>query len=363
MAPRPRIRKRANWPANLHEPRPGYYTYRNPVDKSTHVLGRIPLATAIFEAHEANAEAEKRMPQRKTLVERMKESEHTIEEVIKRMSTDGLSVNTIKGRADHDKVILASFPKRDVASIETVDIANLIEEIKGRGKVRWAQSIRARAVAIFDRAVSLGWRKDNPARVTEQVKNKRVQRKRLTMEQFNLILAKAPEVSPWLANIMLLALVSGQDRSTVAVWPRNAVKDGEAIVYRQKTKKWIAIPTALRMNAIGMSLGDVIARCKSTHIASPFLIHHTTNRGGVKRGTKINLQTISLSFSTARKLACIPDENAPSFHEIRSLSKRTYMEQGGIDTKALLGHSNDATADLYADNRGLAPIKVRINVA
>jgi hypothetical protein len=362
MAPRPRIRKRANWPANLHEPRDGYYTWRDPRDGKTHIIGRMPLAQAIHEAQAANLKVE-RSRATTTLAERLESSGRTIEELIKRMSTEGLALNTIKGLAGHDAVILAKWPNRDCATIEVTDIAALLEELKERGKNRWAQAIRARCVALFDRAVSLGWRKENPARVTEKVKRLRVQRKRLTMEQFKAILEKAPEVAPWLADMMLLALVSGQDRSTVAAWPRTAVKDGEAVVFRQKTKKWISIPTSLRMDAIGMSLGDVIDRCKSAHIASPYLIHHKQNRGSIRRGAPINLQTISLSFAAARKLAGIPDENAPSFHEIRSLSKRTYMEQGGIDTKALLGHSDDKTADLYADNRGVAPIKVRINIS
>lgn len=360
MSPRPRIRRRANWPDNLHEPRDGYYTWRDPRDGKTHILGRMTLAQAIHEVQEANGVVEKSKVTR-TLAERLELSDKTIEAIIKRMSVDGLSENTLKGLADHDKVILAKFPNRDIAGIETIEIAELLEEIKARGKNRWAQAIRARCIALFDRAVSLGWAKENPARVTEQVKRKRVQRKRLTMEQFKLILEKAPEVAPWLADMMMLALVSGQDRSTVAAWPRAAVKDGDAVVYRQKTKKWIAIPISLRMDAVGLSLGDVIDRCKSTHIASPFLIHHTQNRGSIRRGAKINLQTISLSFAAARKLAEIPDENAPSFHEIRSLAKRTYMDQGGVDTKALLGHSDDKTADLYADNRGIAPIKVRVS--
>lgn len=57
------------------------------------------------------------------------------------------------------------------------------------------------------------------------------------------------------------------------------------------------------------------------------------------------------------------DDDTPTFLEIRSLCKRLYMEQGGIDTKALLGHMSDAIADLYANNRGLEPIKVSINAA
>jgi hypothetical protein len=54
MAARPRIRRRANWPDNLHEPRPGYYTWRDPITKETHILGRVPLAQAIHEAQQAN---------------------------------------------------------------------------------------------------------------------------------------------------------------------------------------------------------------------------------------------------------------------------------------------------------------------
>ncbi|WP_229012362.1 phage integrase Arm DNA-binding domain-containing protein [Paraburkholderia gardini] len=54
MAARPRIRRRANWPDNLHEPRPGYYTRRDPRDGKTHIPGRIDLALAIFEAQEVN---------------------------------------------------------------------------------------------------------------------------------------------------------------------------------------------------------------------------------------------------------------------------------------------------------------------
>jgi hypothetical protein len=46
---------------------------------------------------------------------------------------------------------------------------------------------------------------------------------------------------------------------------------------------------------------------------------------------------------------------------MRSLSKRLYMEQGNVDTKALLGHMTDAIADLYANSRGLEPVRVRIS--
>ena len=361
MAARPRIRRRANWPANMHEPRPGYFVWRDPSDGKTHVLGRMPLAQAIHEAQEANMIVESAKTSR-SLAERLEASNRTVADLIKRMPTEDLKPNTIRARADYDKVISAKLGGKDCSTVTTRDVSEVLEEIKARGKQRWAQAIRSRMIALFSKGLALGWMDKNPASVTEEVRTK-VKRKRLTLEQFNAILKEAPAVAPWLANTMLLALVSGQDRSTVAAWPRNAVKDGEAVVMRKKTQRWIAIPVALRMDAIGLSLAEVIARCKSADVLSQYLIHHVQNRGSIKRGAPINLQTISLSFAEARRRAGIPDENAPSFHEIRSLSKRLYMEQGGVDTKALLGHSTEATAALYADNRGIEPIRVRINAA
>ncbi|EFA7141262.1 integrase, partial [Escherichia coli] len=40
-----------------------------------------------------------------------------------------------------------------------------------------------------------------------------------------------------------------------------------------------------------------------------------------------------------------------SFHEQRSLSERLFREQG-VDTKILLGHSNQKMIDIYNDARG-----------
>lgn len=361
MAARPRIRKRASWPANLHEPRPSYYVWRDPRDGKTHVLGRIPLAQAIHEAHEANVIVENGKISR-SLADRVSREQGTVAELIAKMPTEGLSANTIRARGDCDKVINAALGTRECATLTTRDVADLLEPIKERGKLRWAQVIRTRMIAIFNKGLALGWMERNPAIVTEKVRNS-VKRKRLTLEQFNLILDKAPEVASWLPNAMLLALVSGQDRSTIGAWERSFIVDGHAELQRSKTKIRISIPLELRMDAVGMSLGEIIARCKSTGVVSKYLIHHVRSRGVMLRGQPVHLNTISAGFAESRRLAGIPEEGAPTFHEIRSLSKRLYMEQGNIDTKALLGHMTDAMADLYANSRGVAPIKVRINAA
>lgn len=361
MAARPRTRKHANWPANLNEPRPGYFTWRNPIDKKLHILGRVTLAQAIHESAEANVIAEQSIVT-KTLAERLEESGKTVADLILRVSTDGLMPNTIKSNRSSDNPIKQKFGTRPCKSVTTEEISNFLDEIKKRGAMRRAQAVRARLVDIFATGVAIGWLEKNMADVTLPIKAP-VKRLRLTLEQFHLILAKAPEVADWLPNAMLLALVSGQDRSTIGTWERAWTKDGEATVLRPKKKKWIAIPTEIRMDAIGLSLADVIAQCRKSQVVSKYLIHHTKNKGAAKRGDPIRLQTITDAFGDARELAGIPAENGPTFHEIRSLSKRTYDEEGRVDTKALLGHSTDATANLYADNRGIAPIKVRIHAA
>jgi hypothetical protein len=66
------------------------------------------------------------------------------------------------------------------------------------------------------------------------------------------------------------------------------------------------------------------------------------------------------AFTDARVLAGIPDAKAPTFHELRSLCKREYEKQGGVPTKALLGHAGERVADLYADARGVEPVLVKL---
>ena len=352
------MKKRANWPDNLHEPRPGYYTWRDPRDGQTHILGRMPLAQAIYEATEANVIVANGKVT-KTLAQHISEEHKTVADLVDKMPKDG-KASTLSARKYYDEEIRRAFGDKPCRELTVKDASDLIEGIKDRGKLRWAQAVRSRLVAICAKGVALGWMDKNVAEITEKVEAK-VQRKRLSLDQFNAIFAKAPEVAEWLQDAMLLALVSGQDRSTVGRWETGWINGTVAVVRRSKTEISIAIPLALRMKAIDMSLADVITRCKSSGIETPYLVHHRKNHVKVRRGSPVRIDSISNEFAAARELAGITGENAPTFHEIRSLSKRLYLEQGGVDTKALLGHSTDQTAELYANSRGLEPIKVKID--
>lgn len=359
MAARPRLRKRAHYPPNLHEPREGYFTWRNPLDGKTHVIGRVPLAQAIQEANEANAHAAN-ITARKPLVERLSMHVETVADLLDKMPTEGLAANTVKTRRAQDKAIRAALGTIACADLTTKDVATFLEGIKAKGKLRWAQALRSRLLSICTKGMALGWMQANPVAVTENAAPK-VKRKRLTMEQFWAIYKKAPDVAEWLQNAMMLALITGQDRVTVATLQRNAVTGSALLVRRAKTGAIIEIPLALRMNAADRSLAEVIAACRSTGVASRLLIHHVRQWGNAPRGSQVHPDRISHSFTEARILAGIKEKDGPTFHEIRSLSKRTYLEQGNVDTKALLGHSTERMSELYSNPRGAAPIKVRIS--
>jgi hypothetical protein len=115
---------------------------------------------------------------------------------------------------------------------------------------------------------------------------------------------------------------------------------------------------ALRLDAIGVSLADLVGT--RTGVVSRHLVHHVNPWGNAPAGSPVFPDRISKAFTAARALAGIPDEGAPTFHEIRSLAKRMYTAQGNVDTKALLGHATDRMAALYADPRGAEPVRVRV---
>ncbi|CAG4889617.1 hypothetical protein R69919_00783 [Paraburkholderia gardini] len=342
----------------MHEPRPAYYTWRDPRDGKVYILGRIPLAQAIYEAQEANVVVSESKVTR-SLAERLAGEHKTVSDLIGKMPTEGFKASTTSARKYYDEAITKAFGTKECKALTVKDISDLIEPIKDRGKLRWAQAIRSRLVQICAKGVALGWMEKNVAEITERMKVK-VTRQRLSLDEFNLILEKAPQVAEWLPNAMLLALVSGQDRSTIARWEKAAVVDGVAIVRRSKTEIRIAIPLALRMDVIGLSLADVIGRCNGTGVESKYLIHHHQKFANSFKGQHVKIGSVSQAFADARELAGIIGANAPTFHEIRSLAKRLYVDQGNVDTKALLGHLSDQTANLYANSRGLEPVKVKI---
>lgn len=363
MSPARRSIRRRDWPRGLYEVRKGYFVWREPgVKGKQHTLGAMPYAQARHEALMANDLLLRRQP---SLVDRLQGATHTVKELLAELPAATKS-NTLKGNRSLDKRIIAAIGSLPCRALETKHCAEVIEPLVKERKARMAQALRSRLIVMCQRGAELGWLKGNPAEVTKNPRAE-VRRGRLSLEQFMAIHARAAEVAEWLPLAMMLALVSGQDRVTVCNMQRSHVvtmnEERVLMVRRSKTEatnKPFAIPLRLRLDAVGLSLADLL----KASLRSPYYLHHAKAWGNAPTGSRVFPDRVSKAFTAARVLAGIPDEIdgklAPTFHEIRSLSKRLYDKQGGVDTKALLGHASAKTAAIYADTRGseVAVVKV-----
>jgi enterobacteria phage integrase len=354
---RPRDRRRRDWPTGLREPRPGYFTWRNPATGEEMAIGRVTLAQA---KREAQAAVEYVISQRPSLLERLTGSANTVADLLDRMP-ESENPNTAKSWRSLDKKVRAALGDVPCTGLTVAQCAELLDAEAKAGRARTAEALRARLVAVCKKGVQLGWLEFNPAEPTE-TEAVTVKRSRLTLEQFHAVLEKAPAVNEWLRGAMLLAVVSGQDRSTLSGLRRSDVGAEYLTVRRGKTGVWIEIPLALRLDALGITLKDALEACKSDVRAmrEDWVLHHAREYGNAPLGSRIHVNLLSRAFQQARALAGIDGENPPTFHEIRSLTKRLYKAQGGVDSKALLGHLTEKMSDTYADPRGAEPIRVKL---
>lgn len=119
---------------------------------------------------------------------------------------------------------------------------------------------------------------------------------------------------------------------------------------------------ALRLEVVGLSLGDVVRRCRGSGVLSKFLIHQTTPKGNSPVGSQIWVDTISRRFTDAPAPLGLDFEgkSAPTFQEIHSLAERLDFAQGGVNTQELLGHKDPRMTQTYHDARGAEQVRVRM---
>lgn len=348
---------RRGWPRGLYEPREGYFVWRHP-DGRTIPIGRVSLAGAKAQAAAANLKVESMAP---SLLDKMASEpagdDRTVAALLGKIPA-AAAANTRRSHKSLDKRIVAAIGSMAAADLRTQHCAELVEPIETvEKKARLALAVRSRLVTMCQRGMQLGWMSSNPAEAT-RTPAVQVKRRRLSLEDFRAVRAKAEEVNGWLGKAMDLALVTGADRDTISGLVRGDIVGDHLEFRRGKTGVRIAIPLDIELVAAGLVLRQVLKN--TSGVASRFIVHHVRNYGNAPAGAPVFVDTITKAFARAYKLAELPAENAPTFHEIRSLSKRLYTAQGNVDTKALLGHQDEKTADLYADPRGSEAIRVTV---
>lgn len=303
---------------------------------------------------------------------------------LRRIEKRQLAANTMRSRKSLINAAAAHFGTRPLHELAE-DIAactHYLESIEAQGKNRTALAMRSVLIDVFAEAQASGALAaslPNPFGLTIPPKA-HVKRARLTLDDWHTIephlIDLGTRIGQWVHNASRLALVTGQRREDLAImqfkrgkdwqaaWiahqrgeahpivPYPFVEDGLLWVVQQKTGNLVRIPLELRLDALNLSLGEVIDQCR-TRVISRYVLHHTRPFLNAPAGSPIHRDTITRQFAAARNAAGLTNEGRtpPTFHELRSLSERLYRDQG-INTQALLGHRHARMTEVYHDPRG-----------
>lgn len=341
-----------------------YWRYKHPVTGKFHSLGTDEIeATAI--AIEANKRlAEQNTRQILALSDKIATSKGKaitgitwldrywkIQE--ERLATGDIKKNTYKQKAKPVALLKERVGMKLISAVDVRDIAQILDEYISEGQPRMAQVIRSVLIDVFKEAQHAGEVPPghNPALATKQPR-RRITRQRLNLDEWQKIFDIADANHKYMGNAMLLALVTGQRLGDISRMKFTDVWDDHLHIEQEKTGSKIAIPLALRCDAINWSLREVIARCRD-YAVSPYLVHFLHSTSQAERGSQVKARTLTMNFSKARDKANIDwgSGTPATFHEQRSLSERLYKAQG-INTKELLGHKSQQQTDRYHDDRG-----------
>lgn len=263
------------------------------------------------------------------------------------LATRAYKPKTLQQRTGELRHLRAAFAGRLLADIRPFEIASVVYGLADQGQAFTARHVLTAMRDICNEALMQGWMDANPAL---HVKRPRapIQRKRLTLEQWLEVRAAGERnLPPWFGPMLTLALVSGQRRSDLVRMRKDHCWDGLLHVEQYKSGARIALPLALRLDVLGVTLEEAIEACCAVGQPGEYVLRKSG-------GGRLGAQSLSHRFATARELAGITVEagSPPSLHEVRSLSERLYRAQG-VDTQTLLGHRHQHMTDQYNDDRGL----------
>lgn len=367
MAARRRIASRRNWPANLRVNAQGYYSYQQPGTGKSFGLGK-DFKIACDEVRTVNAEME-RQKGHVSLLHRVTGMEMTLSTWCDQYEKERVNgkINTVKVMKSRLRAIkTAPFANQNMMHIKPKEISDFVKECVTTRGATTAAAIRSKLQEVFREAIAHGLVEvgKNPVEaIGKPVVT--VTRNRLSLDDFKHMLKKAREdvERPWMANLLELALVSGQRREDLGVMMFEQSKDGFLWIEQSKgqegNKTHLKIPLSLRLDAIETSLEDILRRCRD-NVVSKYVLHYSTRISRAAPGSKIGLTTLSEQFALLRDAVIMDGEMAvpegktpPSLHEVRSLAARLYTEQYGKEfAQALLGHKSSTMTDLYRDVRG-----------
>lgn len=322
-----RKRKQENegLPPNLYKRKEIFY-YRDPRTKIEYSLGKNK-SLAVTETLQANISIYK---PKASLVDRINNIKVItfsawLDDYYDILEKRELKPKSLKDYRSRVAILKKHFPNISINEVTTKDISSFINSYP---KPTMAKLLRSTLSDAFNEAIANGLVSNNPVSITKSPKVK-IQRSRLTLEQFNIAVKNADKQY---ANIFLLSLLTAQRIGDIVNMKWSDIKDNRLFIKQSKTGAKIAILLDIKLNAVNATLNQVLSNLKNN------------------RATICNTSADSLRYHFNNALP--ESENKPTFHEIRSLSARLYEEEKGAEfAKNILGHKSMAMTDRYLDDR------------
>jgi integrase len=340
-------------PDNLYESR-GYYSYRHPVTKKTHGMGRDQKA--------ASAAARKLnllLVQHPDLVQGVLSQEAESlgvcidRYVSERQGASGMAPSTIKLENYRLERLRKDLGHLLASDLTVKHCSDWLDGFKGDAYTKHRGTI----CKVLAFAVAKGLTLKNPATETLPVLTQQIQKQRkpLTILQFRVILRASPL---WLRIAMLLGFITLQRRGDLLSMRYEDVQDGFLYVVQSKTEKH-GLSARLKI-PVSNVLGQIIEESRMVKpYRSPLIIHRLPSR--VTKAQKslelgrVAPDLLSKSFAKVRdqlpEFQNMPSNERPTFHEIRSLGGSEYLKQGYSKdyVQRLMGHTSEKMTSEYTD--------------
>lgn len=272
------------------------------------------------------------------------------------------SVQTLKNKATYLKHLKKHFGNRAMDSITPFEISTAFLEYSPSTSKRLIGAFKD----VYYEAVANGEANANPLMLLRSPKV-HTTRKRLDIDTFNKMLEVSFDIKiPWVTNMLLLALGTGQRRGDLANMCFTDIVDGHLRVEQQKKAgkpqgARLAIPLSINVPSIGCTLADIIELCRKGP-EGPNLLRKSN-------GTGLDPSSLSYRFRTILDMVCGAEAykkyEHPSLHEVRSMSARHYLLDGmpRETIQTLMGHKDEEMTNVYLDDRGLTSDQYKIVLA